>query len=484
MTSTPVDAFHCADQVEHQSSPRGMATNRGDVFVSAAHDDDVAEAVEERAALRSPFYSLLNDLLVLAKNLPYLPNLVLPLRPPQPLPGVPQTSNFWDYTLVGLVSVLELPMLAAVIPALVVLPGWAFVIVYGILVGMVLLISQLLWGPVLIPSQTAGIDPNAFPHEQWFFMNGIAGGHSSVQKSVNNIAATFGRPVMGIYNKTEGIIGDLLECIVQRAFGYASYDVRIAYEALRNILLDEEIEKVVVIAHSQGGIIISLALDHLYAIMPAKAMAKLEIYTFGSAAAHFHDPLTHIQPKSGSLILNHAAQTESPQELSRQTTLSKDSQIHAAGAQSSALESPTFLKGRLISYIEHYCNGKDLVPRWGVLYHIQYSTLTTYAGRVFKHDKASGHLFDQHYLEPMLPLAEIDNVHDPELFLNHIVKHDGRERGILSARTIGPGVWNEGGMEGIVRADSGHPQRVRDLSRLWRYVGGKEPEKREKAVSS
>ena len=53
--------------------------------------------------------------------------------------------------------------------------------------------------------------------------------------------------------------------------------------------------KVVVIAHSQGGILVSLALDELYARLPAACFDALEVYTFGSAAASFHNlSLIHI----------------------------------------------------------------------------------------------------------------------------------------------------------------------------------------------
>lgn len=75
--------------------------------------------------------------------------------------------------------------------------------------------------------------------------------------------------------------------------GYSSEDVRICYDELKIPLLDPTITKVVVIAHSQGGIILSLTIDRMFAELSPVAMSKLEIYTFGSAAAHFNNPLRY-----------------------------------------------------------------------------------------------------------------------------------------------------------------------------------------------
>ena len=60
-----------------------------------------------------------------------------------------------------------------------------------------------------------------------------------------------------------GLFLDLIECLIQRDFGYNTEDVRVAYTEIKKALLDKTITKVVVIAHSQGGIVLSMALDNL-----------------------------------------------------------------------------------------------------------------------------------------------------------------------------------------------------------------------------
>ena len=60
----------------------------------------------------------------------------------------------------------------------------------------------------------------------------------------------------------------MIECLIQRDFGYNTKDIRVAYTNIKQALLDPSITKVVVIAHSQGGIVLSNALDNLLADLP------------------------------------------------------------------------------------------------------------------------------------------------------------------------------------------------------------------------
>ena len=59
--------------------------------------------------------------------------------------------------------------------------------------------------------------------------------------------------------------------------------------------MDETVKKCVIIAHSQGGIILANVLDSLFADLPYSALEKVEIYTFGYAPSQ-----TPIPPNSSS----------------------------------------------------------------------------------------------------------------------------------------------------------------------------------------
>lgn len=65
-----------------------------------------------------------------------------------------------------------------------------------------------------------------------------------------------------------GVLFDLIECLIQRDLGYTTRDVRVAYNTLKGALLDPGTDKVVVIAHSQGGLVLSMALDNLLSDLP------------------------------------------------------------------------------------------------------------------------------------------------------------------------------------------------------------------------
>ena len=71
-----------------------------------------------------------------------------------------------------------------------------------------------------------------------------------------------------IDDSSAGIFFDLIECLIQRDFGYNTNDVHIAYKNIKPALLDSSITKVVIVAHSQGGIVLSMALDNLLADLP------------------------------------------------------------------------------------------------------------------------------------------------------------------------------------------------------------------------
>ena len=72
-----------------------------------------------------------------------------------------------------------------------------------------------------------------------------------------------------------GLVADLAECLLQRVFSYSTMDVRVAYDYVKACLADPTVSKVVLIAHSQGGIIASLVLDRLFADLPSESISKL-----------------------------------------------------------------------------------------------------------------------------------------------------------------------------------------------------------------
>ena len=158
-------------------------------------------------------------------------------------------------------------------------------------------------------------------------------------------------------------------CLIQRAISYHDSGSRATYDYVKAVLVDPTITKVVLIGHSQGGILVSQAIDDLLSQVP-RTMSKLEVYTFGSAASHFSNPSLTLRP-------NPAAD-----ECSEQPSLKlSKSKVHLVDACQ---------RDYVIPHMEHYANEFDMVPRWGVLHSVNEVLQTRYAGSIFIRMGASG----------------------------------------------------------------------------------------------
>lgn len=183
-------------------------------------------------------------------------------------------------------------------------------------------------------------------------VNGIATSPSGTQLIINRLEALFHRPVVAIHNRTQGIWFDLVECLVQRDLLFPTDDARQGYAVVSAAIRDPSKRRVVLISHSQGGIILSGWVDQLLNDFGQDQLAKVEVYTFANAANHFSGP-----------------------------------------------------SGRAFKRIEHFANTDDFVARIGVLafappfdqpYQGEIHTRAgRYAGRIFKR-KATGHLLLSH----------------------------------------------------------------------------------------
>ncbi|KAI1848379.1 hypothetical protein JX266_005685 [Neoarthrinium moseri] len=353
-------------------------------------------------------------------------------------------------------------------------------------------------------------------------------GEMWMKRNIDRLALTFKRPVEGIHNKTTGIIFDVVECLIQRNFGYATSDVRIAYKTVKEHLYNPSLSKVVFILHSQGGIEGGLVLDWLLQELPQDLLAKLEVYTFGCAANHFNNPHRHVgsqaaqsqPPGTISTTTTHVVQTvitDSPVDM-RIPSLSQSPTGDARQPSQSADDppTPTSLPGqgqaprpittvpaadRAIGHIEHYAHTTDFVALWGVLHFVTNEMaspmLPRFIGRVFSRTSSrGGHQFCQHYLDGMFPLeknsaGEFIGCKENNDFMDSIaekakrgteqedlregienswdmIELAGREGSELDSDVAVHGSFHEGRL-------LNREVRVKDLSRLWLYRNGKSP---------
>ena len=188
--------------------------------------------------------------------------------------------------------------------------------------------------------------PDHFPREAWFFVNGIAADKELLTLNGRYLVKLFQRPIELIYNPTEGPFSDLLECVLGRTFDFVSAPAEYTLERVSLALSNPEKDRVILIGHSQGGIIVSNVVSGLIERSSGdrKRMSKLEVYTFASAADHIRtDP---------------------------------------------ELDTPE----RHVPFIEHFANTEDMVAKLGVL-----ERGLPIKGKVYTLEKA-GHFLNSHYL--------------------------------------------------------------------------------------
>ncbi|KAF3066363.1 hypothetical protein GL218_09111 [Daldinia childiae] len=441
-------------------------------------------------------------------------------------------ENIWCMIIHAILVVLQL-LFILTLPLAVLFPVWMVAVGLAAFFTLNWLLCLGLNGKTITftsdPKYAPALEEHA--HEQWIFLNGVAVGEAWLKSNINRLALTFKRPVIGVHNRTTGIIFDVVECLVQRNFGYATSDIRAAYKIIREKLYNPQYTKVVFILHSQGGIEGGLVLDWLLQELPQNLLSKLEVYTFGNASNHFNNPHRHIlsldmekkSSKEGSQIHTNIAEiplTDSPveaQSLSLRRRPSNGSgasfdvnrrvpTLTSLSKESSASHATAYTvpaSDRAIAHVEHYAHTTDFVALWGILHFVTNERaspeMPRYIGRVFKHTSPrGGHQFSQHYLNGMFPLkrdakGEFMGCADRNDFMSSVIevaekgteKDDlreavenswslielaGRKGGIAQGEVVVHGSFYENKDE----IDDGKV-RVKDLSRLWQYRNGKSP---------
>ncbi|KAL2178332.1 uncharacterized protein P884DRAFT_197955 [Thermothelomyces heterothallicus CBS 202.75] len=142
---------------------------------------------------------------------------------------------------------------------------------------------------------------STYPNEKWLFINGIANELVWFRLSCDKIRDTFKREVKGIYNRSDGILWDLIECAGERSAAETNANIeRTRSSKAAQAILEQELrdalwpadgsvpDKVVMIAHSQGCMILRLALQTLVREIGkdsdrTRAMReRLRVFTFGN----------------------------------------------------------------------------------------------------------------------------------------------------------------------------------------------------------
>ncbi|KAF5019331.1 hypothetical protein F66182_8659 [Fusarium sp. NRRL 66182] len=458
-----------------------------DPFIEAPSEEGLKPSRQPPRYTGTPWKIFISDVKLFFEHLLYLPYIFFPLWPTrsgQLCELYPSRENLIDIAYHSVLFVTQLGFLVS-LATLAFLPTFTYLGYVAIFFAVNELVC---WHfnrgiPRSGLKSTEDAWSRRWPqrdNEAWIFLNGICVGQNWFQKNIDRISRTFHRPVVGVHNRTAGVVFDLVQCLIQRALLYATQDVRGCYVLVKKALLDQRKTKVVLILHSQGGIEGGMIIDWLLDEMPLRELQKLEVYTFGNLANHFSNPCRGID-------------TETP----------------------------------VIPHIEHYVNEKDFASRFGVLNFTKHYTQNEnrFAGKVFI-SRSGGHQLNQHYLDGMFPLdkslRKARRAREGD-FMNHKVRirrngtikettreqlprgleivNDGEVTTAATEPEAGPsngdfGITNEDEEEGWIEPDHKPSQgdsngsektkaqeitpnqvpRMGDLSRLWKYRNGGLPD--------
>ena len=272
------------------------------------------------------------------------------------------------------------------------------------------LVNRLFWRPTRFFRQAdeyGGV--SSFPGEHWFFINGIATSTDVAKLNAAYLAHLFHRPVTVIQNSTNSLPVDLYECVIGKGFkdNPDSTDRKTMTEpawrataAILEALNTDHTQRVVIIAHSQGTIIVANVLRAI-----AKALRSKPARQKRPRWHPFTNELMgEVQTGTQKILRNNLAHSLSgfarggPEKaLDRLAKL--EIYTFANCADKMRYVYPT----RQVPYMEHFANELDLVARLGILSPLRgdSNTLIEIDGPVFEHKASWGHLLNEHYLTPI-----------------------------------------------------------------------------------
>ncbi|KAF9199864.1 hypothetical protein BGZ59_003654, partial [Podila verticillata] len=203
----------------------------------------------------SPVHLAIHDAALLIQNALFLPLIVLPFS------IFTHNPNHELYLLSGsnIVSISRQVflffyafVLFALLGIVLFVGSFAFFPPQGFALGVfATLLVMIAWFVLTRSNRYTSTHGSEFNGESWLFVNGVITDRGWLELNCELLAKLFGRKIVGIHNRTFGPVFDLLECIIQRDFGYTTDDVRDLYAATKNELLDKKNKRVVLIAHSQ-----------------------------------------------------------------------------------------------------------------------------------------------------------------------------------------------------------------------------------------
>ena len=256
------------------------------------------------------------------------------------------------------------------------------------------LVNRLFWQPTVIlqrPDHHGSY--TSYPDEAWFFVNGVATNDSVAQVNSAYLSYLFHRPLTMIQNSTDSLLLDLLECIVGKGWYRFTEAATKTFPPIYDALKREDKHRVVVIAHSQGTIIMATVLKMLAAVLiPPPEDRELALKAPFGAEAPLYAPPEFVYPDQDPWRAeDFVPLTE--QELAK---LEVYCFANCANTMKTILAG---VDGKSIPWIESLGNEFDLVARLGMLAPKAAERGIDIDGPHYVRLNGWGHLLNAHYLQ-------------------------------------------------------------------------------------
>ena len=211
------------------------------------------------------------------------------------------------------------------------------------------------WVPSIIKNSIFGGNSYFIKDEEYdidsqseciLFVNGILTNELIVKQNIQLLKTMFKKPVHCVFNKTDSLIMDLVECMIGKQTNDLTESSFVTLSVISKLLLKPNIRKIIVICHSQGTIIMSQVLSNLinFGLNKEYLLKKLEIYAFANCST-----------KMKYIVNNYP-------------------------------------------YMEHLANENDIVAKMGCNCNEDIANLIDIDGKKIINPTGTGHLFNSHYL--------------------------------------------------------------------------------------
>lgn len=124
------------------------------------------------------------------------------------------------------------------------------------------------------------------PSNKFLFINGIATNDDLELMNQKRLEDLIGEPVDCLLDPTNTILIDLIDCFNGIRFVVSDSTVLLLYQLIINTITDQSINKLVLMGHSRGTLIIGQVLLKLMGLND-QYLKKLEIYAFANCSMYF-----------------------------------------------------------------------------------------------------------------------------------------------------------------------------------------------------